>query len=330
MSGEEESGGEGEPGRHSEGGGGEAMEQNLRPQGPARAAPLLGETIFFFFKCFFPLCVRGSWCKNPEPQPQPSGGCRWGWGSRAWRCSEPPLCSRPGSRRSVRCVRGLRAGSVPAAWEARGQRGVPGCGFPPPERLSVSSVSARSLPPPPPARALTRVSSSPPPHFWSWGMGSAFCALRGPCRPGQGSRTPRQGSLVGLGPSGLPGSPAPSSPLLPRGGGASARVARPWDGQEPAGGGSAAQQENCPGGGAAGSGGAGHSGVGGSWGRPGLTCLSPPPLLELASFLPPLQTPPAPARSAVLIRNSRSENWSASFSSTCISTKRSGCSCPGC
>lgn len=50
--------GEGKTGRNSErgSGGGEAMEQNLRPERPARTALLLLKTIFEMFK----LCVHGS------------------------------------------------------------------------------------------------------------------------------------------------------------------------------------------------------------------------------------------------------------------------------
>lgn len=39
---------------------------------------------------------------------------------------------------------------------------------------------------------------------------------------------------------------------------------------------------------------------------------------------------PNPGRRGVLIPNTRSENLNESFSSTCILTKKSGFSCPGC
>lgn len=55
--------GEGKTGRNSDrgSGGGEAAEQNLRPERPARTALLLFKTIFEMFK----LCVHGSLIRTP-------------------------------------------------------------------------------------------------------------------------------------------------------------------------------------------------------------------------------------------------------------------------
>lgn len=51
------------------------MEQNLRPQGPARAAPLLGETIFFFFSnVSFHSVFAGPGARTPNLSPSPPGG----------------------------------------------------------------------------------------------------------------------------------------------------------------------------------------------------------------------------------------------------------------
>lgn len=114
----------------------EAMEQNLRPGRPARAALLLSKTIFQMFK----LCSR-----VPEQNPEQAGGQRrQGVGTRRLRA---PLCSRPGAQR-FSAARGRCAG---LAWP-RGRRGPPGVPGRQGPRKQLSGVFgacslASSLPP---------------------------------------------------------------------------------------------------------------------------------------------------------------------------------------
>lgn len=240
----------------------------------------------------------------PEQNPE-ALGVRGDAGTGSGRLPAPRgLCARPARRLGRRGLgrperQGPRSGSR--------ESGVP----------AGSARCASRLPPLSPALPLRARSPRPPPlapHFW--GRDGAVPESLGGRRKGRG---PARGGAHGAGAPWVPPQAACPPPRLPQ------------PGPSPAGRGSRAARAGVRGGRPAGGLPTAGRGAGprllGGLGSPGShVSLSP-----LSSHLPPpLQTPLAPARSAALIRNSRSGNWSASFSSTCTSTKRSGCSCRGC